>query len=226
MITTEFVRKYQGLVKSVVFDYEKDSQQFEDLTQEIWLHICRKEHLLPIDPAAHSTWIHVLAENVCKHHIRKLGYAPDLIMDSTISPPVSEGLNPDESWIEQAVPSGMTTEDDQLLAELMIRAATMSELETAVFNLVYWDGKSYDTVARTLGVSKDTVGPIVGRLRAKIEARELYHPAYTYHAPGAVWGDWAFKPNGIGNVRMDEENNNNGTTNSSGQDRTSFEQAV
>jgi RNA polymerase sigma factor (sigma-70 family) len=244
MITTEFVRKYEGLIKAVAHDYEKDPAKFDDLTQDIWLQVCRKADLLPEDAGAHSTWLQIVAENVCKHHIRGVSQSPEIVLDSTMTPPTDDSESPPEgSWIEQAVPSCSTAEDEQLLTELLMRGATLSEQESAIFNLYYWHGRSYEFIAKKLGVSVAHVGVVCNRLRSKLEVKDLYHTAYTYHAPGAAWGDWSWKPDGLGNKRMDsnksaimladeillelwrEENKNNGT-NSSRQDRTSFQQAV
>lgn len=225
MITTGFVRQYQGLVKAVVHEHEKDPQHFEDLVQDVWLRICRKASQLPEDEKAHSTWVQVLTERICADHVRSSRRGVELILDSTLTPPPDDLESvPEGSWIEQAVPSSETAEDDAMLAELMMRAASLSEQETAVFNLAYWHGKSYDDIAKTLGISKDTIGPIVNRLRAKLEKKEIYHKAYTYHAPGAVWGDWSWKPEGPANKAM--ENNNNVTTHSAREDWSSFRETV
>jgi RNA polymerase sigma factor (sigma-70 family) len=225
MITTEFVRKFEGLVKTIAHDYEKDPNKFEDLTQDIWLQVCRKAHLLPNDEKAHSTWLTIVSENVCKHHVKGTVQEPDVVLDSTLIPPEEdEESKPEGSWIEQTIPSQQTAEDDTLLLEFIARGATLSELESAVFNLAYWHGRSYDDIAKTLGIAKDSIGPIVGRLRGKLEVRDLYHSAHTYHAPGAVWGDWAWKPKGIGNLRM--ENNKNVTSIVSRSDRSGVQQAV
>lgn len=223
MITTEFVRKFEGLVKSIAHDYERDPDKFEDLTQEIWLQVCRKADLLPKDEKAHSTWLTIVAENVCKHHIKATTKGPELVMDSTMTPPDEDDESaPEGSWIEQAVPAPSTAEDDTLLHELMARVATLSEQENAIFNLVYWHGISYAQVAKRLGIDESTVRNVTWHIRDKLEVDEMYHDgAYTYHAPGAVWGDWAWKPAGPANLRM--EKNNNGKCNSQGTNRASIQ---
>lgn len=205
MITTEFVRKFEGLVKSVAHDYEKDPDKFEDLTQDIWLQICRKADLLPKDEKAHSTWVTVVATNVCKHYIKYETSGPELVMDSSMTPPADDDEESEGSWIEQTIPSQNTAEDEQLLTEFMMRGATLSEQENAIFNLVYWHGLSYSAVAKKLGVEESTVRNVTMHIRDKFEVKDMYHEgAYTYHAPGAVWGDWAWKPAGAGNLRMEK----------------------
>jgi RNA polymerase sigma factor (sigma-70 family) len=201
VITSDFYKAYEGLVKTVAYNYENDPQKFDDLVQDIWLQICRKADMLPKDDAAYTTWIQVLAENVCKHHIKSEKHNPDLVFDSSLTP-VIDGEVSEGSWIEQMVPSQSTAEDEQLLSELMFRAASLSEQEAAVFNLVYWHGKSYAATAEKLGISVDTIGPLVGRIREKLEVKELYHKAYTYHGGGNAYADWSFKPKGPGNERM------------------------
>jgi RNA polymerase sigma factor (sigma-70 family) len=222
MITTDFVRKFEGLVKSIAHEYEKQPDKFEDLTQDIWLQVCRKADLLPKDEKAHSTWLTVVATNVCKHHIKNTTQGPELVMDSAMTPPAEEEETPGEgSWIEQSVPSGDRAESEQALTEFMMKVATLTEQENAIFNLVYWHGHSYSAVAKRLGIEEATVRSVTRNVRDKLESKEMYHEgAYTYHAPGAVWGDWAWKPDGVGNLRM--ENNNNVECNRSGPNRASL----
>lgn len=194
MITTDFVKAFQGLVKSVVHESEKDPQKFEDLVQNVWLEICKSAHIMPKDDAAYSTWVTEIAKRTCKRHAKAAVNEVEVVLDSAMVPPSDDAEeSPSGSWIEQMVPSPQTAEDDQLLHELIMRGATLSEQESAIFNLVYWHGWSHKAVADKFGISESTVRNAAMHLRDKLETKELYHKAHTYHAPGAVWGDWSWK---------------------------------
>lgn len=194
MITTAFVRKFEGLVKSVVHEAEKDPQKFEDLVQDVWLEICKSAHIMPKDEAAYSTWVTEIAKRTCRRHAKASANEVEVILDSAMAPPATDDESaPEGSWIEGTVPAQQTAEDEQLLEELIMRGATLSEQENAVFNLVYWHGQSYAAVAKKLGVTVEHVGVVCNHLRNKLEVKDLYHNTYTYHAPGAVWGDWSWK---------------------------------
>lgn len=213
--TEEFTTAYRGnsqLIKSCAEQYESDPVLLEDLQQMIWLEAWRTYHTFA-NKANLKTWLWAVGDNVGKKYIRdKVERQPDLVMDSQLTPAQSEDEDDPitGSWIEQTVeaPYDSVTDTDMLDA-LVYAGSTMSEQETAVFNLVYWHGWSYDAVARKFGISRDSLGPIVGRLRAKLEkGLRPTNDVYRYHSPGNVWGDWAYKPEGLGNLRMENNNNN------------------
>lgn len=186
----------------------------QDLCQNVWLTAWRFRDSFDPERGPVSAWLYAIVQSCVDRHIRDtLAKSPETVLDSSLVAQV-DGEEVDGSWIEQSVPSQFTAEDDKVLDELVFRAASLSEQEAAVFNLVYWHGWSYKAVAEKMGISEGTIGPLVNRLRSKLEVLELHHRAYTYHAPGPVWGDWAWKPGGVGNQRM--ENNKNDVTYSNG----------
>jgi RNA polymerase sigma factor (sigma-70 family) len=200
-ITTDFVRQYKRMVDAECAKVTTESDLIEDLAQNAWLEICKSAETFdeskPVGP-----WVTTLAQRACYNYLRNNVYEqPDTVLDSTLTP-VLDGEVSDGSWIEQMIPSQDTAEDAQLLGELMFRAASLSEQEAAVFNLVYWHGVAYAEVAKKFGIEEVTVRNITLRIRQKIETKELYHKAFTYHSGGPMWADWAFMPNGPANRRM------------------------
>jgi RNA polymerase sigma factor (sigma-70 family) len=203
---TAICRANDQLIKSCAEQFESDPERRADLVQEIWLEAWRTYESFE-NKSSIKTWLWAVGENVGKKYLRdRVERQPELVMDSQLTPAQSE--DDDDpivgSWIEQSIESPYdTVEEAEMLDALVFAGGTFSEQETAVFNLVYWHGHSYDSVARRFGISRDSLGPIVGRLRSKLERglRPLTS-AIRYYPPGNVWGDWSWKPEGLGNVRM------------------------
>lgn len=230
-IITEFVRQFKRMVDAECSKVTTESDLIEELSQNAWLEICKSAETFDESKPA-GPWVTTLAQRACYSYLRNSVYEqPDTVLDSTLTP-VIDGEAFAGSWIEQMVPSCNTAEDDQLLSELIFRAASLSEQEAAVFNLVYWHGQSYAAVAAKFGIEEITVASITRRIREKMETKELYHKAYTYHSGGPTWADWAFMPNGPANRRMGDtpcvsrpdlvEKYNNDSTTSDGHGCPSF----
>lgn len=204
----KFYRKYRYLILGVCSKYASAEHSVDDLTQEVWLRVWRFFDKIPGDNSNDvAPWITTVADRVCKTYLRNNEKrAPQLVSDSQLT--ATKGEEDDEavtgSWIEETAESPYdTVEEFETLDQLVYAGSTLSEQEAAVFNLVYWHGKSYDFVAKKFGISKDTIGPIVTRLRDKIErGMRPSTDVPRYYPPGNVWGDWSWKPEGLANQRM------------------------
>lgn len=211
MTEEEFVNLYEtnkSLVKACVYPKIYDKSMVEDVVQEVWLKVWKQKDNYTQDRGAISTWLTMIAESVVSSYLRtRVENQPDLVMDSQLTPPVLD--DPEDhptsgSWIEETIESPYNTAADvEGLDQLVFAGSTLSEQEAAVFNLIYWHGLSYEAVAKKFDIEVSSIGPVVTRLRAKIEkGMRPTNTTYRYHSPGNVWNDWSFKPDGLGNLRL------------------------
>lgn len=228
MTQQEYIKIYeehQGLVAALAIKKLYDKSYLEDAQQEVWLKVWRSR--ASFDPAKSSitTWLHHVATSVLDSFLeRHFEKQPQHVLDSSLvshstgvgRSNIEDGDTPSYSWIEETVETPYDTQEDfETLDALIFAGSTLSEQESAVFNLVYWHGWSYDAVAKKFGIEVNTIGSVVSRLRSKIErGMRPVNDIPRYYPPGNVWGDWSWKPDGLGNVRMENNNNNYESTNS------------
>lgn len=147
---TRWLHDYQALIYRVVMSYEADHSTREDLFQDIALALWRS-----IDRFAgeskESTWIYRVALNTAIDHTRKAVRAP------TTSP-----FDETTHWVQIQPPA----EDISWVYE-KIRALEVVERSLM---LLYLDGNSYDDIANILGISPNSVGAKINRVKGKLQA--------------------------------------------------------
>lgn len=219
----EYLKLYnenQALIVSVVQKKLYDKSHLDDVIQEVWLKVWAARKTYDKTKSAPTTWLTAVAESTLLRYLEKnFEKQPALVMDSDLvlpAPTDKEDESASGSFIEEMVESPYNlAEQEEILEQLIYAGATLSEQESAVFNLVYWHGWSYEAVAKKFDIEEGSVRNIVWHARTKIESgMRPSNDSYRYFPPGNVWGDWSFKPNGLGNLRMTENNNKNVSTNS------------
>lgn len=205
----EIYKAHQGLIGERIQKRLYDKSYAEDLTQEIWLKVWSARKTFDPSKSNITTWLYTVANSVIDSFLEKhFEKQPEQVLDSQLTPPRQEtddgSVTYEGSWIEETVESPYTTaEEFETLDQLVYSGSTLSEQEAAVFNLVYWHGKSYDFVAKKFGIDVRTVGAVVTRLRDKIErGMRPANDVPRYYPPGNVWGDWSWKPEGLANQLM------------------------
>ncbi|MEE4282812.1 MAG: RNA polymerase sigma factor [Pseudomonadales bacterium] len=147
---TRWLHEYQALIYRVVMSYEADHSAREDLFQDIALSLWRS-----IDRFAggskESTWIYKVALNTAIDHARK-----------AVRTPRTSQFDETTHWVQIQPPR----EDITWVYE-KIRALEVVERSLM---LLYLDGNSYDDIANILGISPNSVGAKINRVKGKLQA--------------------------------------------------------
>ncbi|XOV82444.1 MAG: RNA polymerase sigma factor [bacterium] len=146
---TRWLSEYQALIYKVVMSYEAQHSAREDLFQDIALALWRS-----IDRFAgeskESTWIYRVALNTAIDHTRK-----------AVRTPASAPFDETTHWVQLQSPP----EDINWVYE-KIRA--LETVERSLM-LLYLDGNSYEEIAHILGISPNSVGAKINRVKGKLQ---------------------------------------------------------
>ena len=143
------VDRYKQVIYKVCFMYATDDETISDLYQEVVLNLWtafprfRSESKL-------STWVYRISVNTCISNLRH-----NITRPETVSLTMSMGdLFPDESERAQ-------------LQKLYQLISQLGELERALI-LLWLDDKSYEEIAKILGISVTNVGARINRVKTKL----------------------------------------------------------
>jgi len=162
-----FVERYAGLVASVVRRIFRTrgrglgQADVDDVTENVFVMLLEQDGRLlrRYDPAHKlSAYVAVIARTATHRFLRTQKVKVDL---------------PDEMWGDSIADSGQGTASAET-AGLEMRSAlheTMAELserDQRVLRLFYFDGRDYQSIAKTLGLSVNSVGAALSRARGKL----------------------------------------------------------
>lgn len=162
-----FVERYAGLVASVVRRIFRTrgrglgQADVDDVTENVFVMLLEQDGRLlrRYDPKHKlSAYVAVIARTATHRFLRRQKAKVDL---------------PDEMWGDSIADSGQGTASAET-AGLEMRSAlheTMSQLserDQRVLRLFYFDGRDYQSIARTLGLSVNSVGAALSRARGKL----------------------------------------------------------
>jgi RNA polymerase sigma factor (sigma-70 family) len=136
-----FVRRYAGLVVAAVRGVARETAELEDLTQEVFLRLCKDDFRLlrSYDPARAglSTWITIVARSTARDAMRR--YRP-------VSVPI------------EAVPEASLAIDPvEPVRKLKLPEALLSPRQRQILTMLYDREMEVSEVAATLGIDPQTV---------------------------------------------------------------------
>jgi DNA-directed RNA polymerase specialized sigma24 family protein len=136
-----FVRRYAGLVVAAVRGVAREAGEVEDLTQEVFLRLCKDDFRLlrGYDPARAglSTWITIVARSTARDAMRR--YRP-------VSVPI------------EAVPEGRLAIDPiEPVPKLKLPEALLSPRQRQILTMLYDRDMEVSEVAAALGIDPQTV---------------------------------------------------------------------
>ena len=136
-----FVRRYAGLVVAAVRSVAREAGEVEDLTQEVFLRLCKDDFRLlrGYDPARAglSTWITIVARSTARDAMRR--YRP-------VSVPI------------EAVPEGRLAIDPiEPVPKLKLPEAPLSPRQRQILTMLYDRDMEVSEVAAALGIDPQTV---------------------------------------------------------------------
>ena len=149
-----FVRRYAGLVVAAVRSVAREAGEVEDLTQEVFLRLCKDDFRLlrGYDPARAglSTWITIVARSTARDAMRR--YRP-------VSVPI------------EAVPEGRLAIDPiEPVPKLKLPEALLSPRQRQILTMLYDRDMEVSEVATALGIDPQTVRSAHHKAMIKLRA--------------------------------------------------------
>jgi DNA-directed RNA polymerase specialized sigma24 family protein len=149
-----FVRRYAGLVVAAVRGVAREAGEVEDLTQEVFLRLCKDDFRLlrGYDPARAglSTWITIVARSTARDAMRR--YRP-------LSVPI------------EAVPEGRLAIDPiEPVPKLKLPEALLSPRQQQILTMLYDRDMEVSEVAAALGIDPQTVRSAHHKAMIKLRA--------------------------------------------------------
>lgn len=149
-----FVRRYAGLVTAAVRGIARESNEIEDLVQEVFLRLCRNDFRLlrSYDPtrAGLSTWITIVARSTARDTMRR--HRPAAV-------PI------------EAVPEGMLAVDPvEPVSRLKLPEALLSPRQREILTMLYDREMEVAEIAALLGIDPQTVRSAHHKAMIKLRA--------------------------------------------------------
>jgi RNA polymerase sigma factor (sigma-70 family) len=149
-----FVRRYAGLVVAAVRGVAREAAEVEDLTQEVFLRLCRNDFRLlrSYDPARAglSTWITIVARSTARDALRR--HRP-------VSVPI------------EAVPEAQLAVDPvEPVRKLKLPEALLSPRQREILTMLYDRDMDVAEIAGLLGIDPQTVRSAHHKAMIKLRA--------------------------------------------------------
>jgi RNA polymerase sigma-70 factor (ECF subfamily) len=149
-----FVRRYAGLVVAAVRGVAHDASEAEDLTQEVFLRLCKDDFRLlrSYDPerAGLSTWITIVARSTARDALRRR---------RPVSVPIED------------VPEGRLAVDPvEPARKLKLPEALLSPRQREILTMLYDREMEVSEIAQALGIDPQTVRSAHHKAMLKLRA--------------------------------------------------------
>lgn len=145
------VKQYSRIINKVSYFYATEALPFDDLRQEIYINVWRSLEKFRGDSKI-STWIYRVAVNSALMALRS-------------AKPKFETVNLDFS--PKDLSSELSDEQRENLQTMHTLIGRLGEMEKAVI-LLWLDEYSYDEIADTLGLKRNTVATKIHRIKEKL----------------------------------------------------------
>jgi RNA polymerase sigma-70 factor (ECF subfamily) len=150
----ELVNRYASKITNFVYRQVSHFATAEEIAQDTFLAVFRKKHTYKSD-YRFSSWLYKIAINMCRMHFRKVK-----------SQPLTVSIEGSREGGQVGLDRVLVDDGDSAL-ETLSRRDTREKLREAimslpakqrqVFTLSFYEGMSYDEIARLLGCSPGTV---------------------------------------------------------------------
>jgi RNA polymerase sigma factor (sigma-70 family) len=149
-----FVRRFAGLVVAAVRSVAREGSEVEDLTQEVFLRLCKDEFRLlrSYDPARAglSTWITIVARSTARDALRRR---------RPVSVPIED------------VPEGRLAVDPvEPVHKLKLPEALLSPRQREILTMLYDREMEVSEIAQALGIDPQTVRSAHHKAMVKLRA--------------------------------------------------------
>lgn len=151
----DLVERYQTGLIIHCENILKDRQDGEDVAQEAFIKAFTQLTKFNSEKAQFSTWLYRIATNLCIDYLRKHKrqvHVTDI-----------------EAHIEQTSPQYMNNDEVQQLRELVETLEPPKYAE--IIKAYFWEGKSYQEIAKTHNTSTNTIGTWMSRAKQQLKER-------------------------------------------------------
>jgi RNA polymerase sigma-70 factor (ECF subfamily) len=164
----EFVDRYLGLIYHVIQSTTQlrsnplSPEDVEDLAAEILLQVVAKDFAVLRRFQGRSSlaaYLTVIARRVCIHELAKRAGV------SSLPAPAPKPAAHAHNNVEQPAAGGGELENMEEVQRLLNR---LPPRDRQVVRMFYIEGKTYDEIATELGISRNTIGPILTRARDQL----------------------------------------------------------
>jgi RNA polymerase sigma factor (sigma-70 family) len=149
-----FVRRYAGLVVAAVRSVARETGEVEDLTQEVFLRLCRNDFRLlrSYDPqrAGLSTWITIVARSTARDALRR--------QRPTVIP------------IDAVPEAQLAVEAVEPVRKLKLPEALLSPRQREILSMLYDKEMEVAEIAAQLGIDRQTVRSAHHKAMIKLRA--------------------------------------------------------
>lgn len=162
---TFFVRKYQRFVYSVAMRHIKNTEDAQDITQEVFIKSVKALETFRGE-ASLKTWLYRITVNACKNASRKRKFLSFFDL--------GDGEEEVEFVSEAPSPSQLH-ENSEFYERLHLALAQLPEKQRETFALRYFDDLSYEEISQILGTS---VGGLKANYFQAVQKLMKILPAY------------------------------------------------
>lgn len=169
--------QYGNLVRQICYEYEKNQDDLEELIQDVWERAYEKSDQFN-GGADFGTWLHAVAESVCRNRVRKEESRPEILYYADLSPtetPLEETdwLENESANFQETLVSSMGLPDEWAQAEqvssILEQHADLTKLSWIVLHLHAIKGKTTEEISDILDIEESTVRTYLQRVREQIE---------------------------------------------------------
>jgi len=164
----EFVDRFLGLIYHVIQSTTQlrsnplSPEDVEDLAAEILLQVVAKDFAVLRRFQGRSSlaaYLTVIARRTCIHELAKRAGV------SSLPAPAPKPAALGNHDVEQPAPGNADLENMEEVQRLLNR---LPPRDRQVVRMFYIEGKTYDEIAAELGISRNTIGPILTRARDQL----------------------------------------------------------
>jgi len=157
--------RYSRRIYLLAFHYCRNSQDAEDLSQEVWLKAYQALAGFRSDSSFY-TWLRRITINAFLNHQRSSSFRQQA--QTTIIDLIDSGA---EKVFESRSTSAETVYNKVLFESVMSALAELTPSQRLMFLLRHYEGMSYDEIAAAMGCSSGTVKKGVSRAIFKLRAK-------------------------------------------------------
>ncbi|HCJ67364.1 MAG TPA: RNA polymerase subunit sigma [Elusimicrobia bacterium] len=148
----ELLKKYEKSILNLVYHFLGNSNDAEDLTQEVFLRVYRaRETWQP--KAKFSTWLYRITANLCFNWRRKK--TPLSLEDLSILPSTTNG----------------SSENTEIKKEIQKALLSLPKNQRLALILCHYEDKSYQEIGELLGCSVSSVKSLIFRARQNLKTK-------------------------------------------------------
>lgn len=153
---TEMVKRHEKVIFSVCFFYATNEVPFEDIRQEVLISLFKGYHNFRQE-SSEATWVYKVCINTCLFSLRKLSHKIKAVSFDDL--PLMQFHDADDAEMKEK------------LEWLYTVVSRLNPIDKAII-LMWLDELSYEDIASTIGIPRNTVASRIHRIKEKLVSRK------------------------------------------------------